>query len=114
MTTSASPNGYPVHVEAELDPCLSRGLGLVKWLLAIPHYVVLAFLWVAFAVTSIVAFFSILFTAPYPRGAFDFKTRGHALELGRRLLGLWRFHPGPLHRQAAGLGRPLRVPQAAR
>lgn len=69
MTTSTA---YPVHVDAELDPGLSRGLWLVKWLLAIPHYIVLTFLWLAFAVTSVVAFFSILFTARYPRPLFDF------------------------------------------
>lgn len=72
MTISTAPTGYPVHVNAELDPGLSRGLWLVKWLLAIPHYVVLAFLWLAFAVASVVAFFSILFTAHYPRALFDF------------------------------------------
>lgn len=72
MTISTAPTGYPVHVDAELDPGLSRGLWLVKWLLAIPHYVVLAFLWLAFAVASVVAFFSILFTAHYPRALFDF------------------------------------------
>lgn len=72
MTASTAPAGYPVHVNAELDPGLSRGLWLVKWLLAIPHYVVLVFLWLAFGVASVLAFFSILFTAHYPRALFDF------------------------------------------
>jgi len=69
MTTSVV---YPVHVDAVLDPRLSRWLWLVKWLLVIPHYVVLAFLWVGFVVTSIVAFFAILFTGKYPRAIFTY------------------------------------------
>ncbi len=72
MATSTVPTVYPVHVDAELDPRLSRGLWLVKWILVIPHYVVLAFLWIAFLVTSVVAFFSILFTGRYPRSIFEF------------------------------------------
>ncbi len=63
---------YPVSLEGELDPNLSRWLWLVKWLLAIPHYVVLLFLGIAFVVLSVVAFFAILFTGKYPRGIFDF------------------------------------------
>ena len=63
---------YPLRVEGELDPSLSRWLWALKWLLAIPHYIVLFFLWAAFVVMSIVAFFAILFTGRYPRGIFDF------------------------------------------
>ena len=63
---------YPVAVRGELDPDLSRWLWIVKWLLAIPHYFILAFLWIALWVLTIVAFFAILFTGRYPRGIFDF------------------------------------------
>ncbi len=51
---------------------LNRWLPLVKWLLAIPHYIVLFFLWIAAVVAVIVAWFAILFTGRYPRGLFDF------------------------------------------
>ncbi|MGW4093252.1 DUF4389 domain-containing protein [Nocardia sp. NPDC004750] len=62
----------PVRVRGDLDPALSRWLWLVKWLLAIPHYVVLFFLHIAYAVLTVVAFFAILITGKYPRGLFDF------------------------------------------
>ncbi len=68
MTSST----YPVSVNAELDASVSRWLWLVKWLLALPHYIILIFLWVAYLVLSIIAFFAILFTGHYPRGIFDF------------------------------------------
>jgi hypothetical protein len=51
---------------------LNRWLPLVKWFLAIPHYIVLFFLDVAVIVVVIVAWFAILFTGRYPRGIFDF------------------------------------------
>jgi len=63
---------YPVHVQGAWNPNLSRWLWLVKWILAIPHYVILLFLWVAFLLVSVVAFFAILITGSYPRPLFDF------------------------------------------
>jgi hypothetical protein len=51
---------------------LNRWLPLVKWLLAIPHYIVLVFLWIAAILVIIFAWFAILFTGRYPRGLFDF------------------------------------------
>lgn len=63
---------YPVHVEATLDTKLSRWLWLVKWVLVIPHVVVLAFLMIAAVVLTVVAGFAILFTGRYPRSIFDF------------------------------------------
>ena len=59
---------------------LNRWLPLVKWLLAIPHYIVLALLYLAALVVVVIAWFAILFTGRYPRGLFDF------------LVGVGRWH----------------------
>jgi hypothetical protein len=71
MEASARPN-YPARLEGELAPELKRWLWLVKWFLLIPHFLVLVFLWIAFILMSLIAFFAILFTGRYPRGLFDF------------------------------------------
>ena len=68
----AAMGGPPIALEGALAPHLSRWLWLVKWILAIPHFVVLIFLWIAFAVLTVIAFFAVLFTGRYPRGIFDF------------------------------------------
>jgi hypothetical protein len=70
LVHAAAP--YPVQLEGRLDEPLSRALWLIKWLLAIPHFIILAFLWLAFAILTVFAFFAILVTARYPRGIFDF------------------------------------------
>ena len=64
-----------VHIDIrypDVENDLNRWLPLVKWLLAIPHFIVLVFLWVAVVVAVVVAWFAILFTGRYPRGIFTF------------------------------------------
>ena len=63
---------YPARLNGYLDPNLSRWKWLFKWFLAIPHFIVLFFLWFAFGVVTIVAWFAILFTGHYPRSLFNF------------------------------------------
>ncbi|MFD3697524.1 DUF4389 domain-containing protein [Streptomyces sp. NPDC058646] len=67
----ATPS-HPLSVEAAPDPRLTRWMWLVKWILAIPHYIVLFFLQIGFLLLSVGAFFCILVTGRYPRPLFDF------------------------------------------
>ena len=69
---SAASQEHPVALTASLDSEISRWKWLVKWILAIPHLIVLAFLWVAFVVMTFVAGVAILFTGKYPQGIYEF------------------------------------------
>ncbi len=78
LTTDVYPSTdeeQSVHLEADypnVEKDLNRWLPLVKWLLAIPHYIVLFFLYIAVIFVLIYVWFAILFSGRYPRGAFDF------------------------------------------
>ena len=102
---------YPLRLDGQLDDGVSRWLWLVKWLLAIPHFIVLVFLWIAFAVVGFIAFFAILFTGRYPRGALRLQRRRPALDVAGRLLLLQRARHRPL--PAVHARRRARLPGAA-
>jgi hypothetical protein len=70
-TGRPAPTAYPLAVTGELDPDTSRWQWLVKWLLLVPHLVVLAVLWTVFVVLTAFAGVAILVTGRYPRGIFD-------------------------------------------
>jgi len=76
MTTTdiapAAASGYPVRYDVAYPESLSRWLIFVKWLLGIPHFIILYALSSVFQALTLVAFFAILFTKKYPRGLFDF------------------------------------------
>jgi hypothetical protein len=73
VTPPALPaDAYPVRLDGQLDPRLSRGLWLVKWLLVLPHVVILVFLWLAVVPVTLIAGVAILITGRYPRPLFDF------------------------------------------
>jgi hypothetical protein len=63
---------YPVTLIGELTIPPARGWWLIKIILLIPHIIILPFLWAAFIIVWIIAFFAILFTTKFPRSLFDF------------------------------------------
>jgi urea transporter len=69
---SGESGEYPLVLEVEYREDLSRWQIFVKWLLAIPHLLVLAILGIAVSIVVLIAFFAIFFTGRYPRGMFDF------------------------------------------
>jgi len=77
-----------VHLEVAYPQVeqLNRWLPLIKWLLAIPHYIVLALLGIVVVLVTIVAWFAILFTGSYPRGLFDF-----VVGVGRWWTRVWAY-----------------------
>jgi hypothetical protein len=94
MTIMTVTSAYPVRVDAHLDPHLSRWLWLVKWVLVIPHFIVLIPLWIAFCVVSVIAFFAILLTGPVTPPALRIQRRRDALDLAGQPLRLQRArHP---------------------
>jgi hypothetical protein len=67
-----APAGYPVRLDAERQESYHRFMPLIKWFLALPHYFVLAFLFLGVFFAHLIAFFSVVFTRTYPRGIFDY------------------------------------------
>lgn len=72
MTLPPTRQPHPVRVRARTDGSLSRFLWLVKWLLLVPHAVVLVVLWAGFLLTSVYALAAIVITGRYPRAVFGF------------------------------------------
>lgn len=100
---SSSPQ--PVTVVGRADARLSRWLWLVKWLLLVPHVVVLVFLWLAVGVLSVVAWFAILIRGRYPRAIFAFnlgvlRWSWRVLFYGYAALGTDRYPPFSLGEHA--------------
>ncbi len=93
---SDSIHSSPVRLEGRLDPALSRGLWIIKWLLAIPHVLVLIPLVVALLVVTVAAGFVILFTGRYPAALFRFSVGRVPLGLASWLLRLFGCGHRPL------------------
>ena len=90
MSSTAYPPlsvAYPLSVRGFFDQP-SRALWLVKWLLLIPHYIILVFLWIAFWIVTVIAFFAILFTTQVSEGLVRLQRRGDSVVVAGELLRL--------------------------
>ena len=69
---SWEPGKYPLNFSVDYPEQLSRWMIFLKWLLAIPHYIVLLFLGIAALIVYVIAWFAILFTGAFPQGLYNF------------------------------------------
>ena len=72
MTENHEPQAYPLEIRGDPSPELSRWLWLIKWILAIPHFIVLIFLYIGVVVVWFIAWWAVLITARYPRWMFTY------------------------------------------
>jgi hypothetical protein len=70
--TPADPGGDPATLDLERPASLSRWMIFVKWLLAIPHYIILIFLWIGAGIVGFIAFFAVIITGKWPEGLRGF------------------------------------------
>ncbi|HWQ27748.1 MAG TPA: DUF4389 domain-containing protein [Dehalococcoidia bacterium] len=89
VATGAPSSPYPVTFDVEYPERLSRWLIFVKWLLAIPHFIVLYFLQLVAGILTFLAFFAILFTKRFPRGMFDFIVGVNRWSYRANAYGFW-------------------------
>jgi hypothetical protein len=68
---------YPVHLDVDRQDDYSRFMPLIKWLLAIPHFIVLIVLGIGAAIVAFISFFAVLFTGRYPEGMFNYMVGFH-------------------------------------
>ena len=95
MSTEATVSavaGYPLRFDVEYPEELSRWLIFVKWLLAIPHFIILYALGIAAGVIGFIAFFAILFSKRYPRGLFDFVANVNRWNANTMMWGITSSH----------------------
>jgi Domain of unknown function (DUF4389) len=116
FTLASQDDGIdPASVSIDYPTELNRWMPLVKWFLAIPHYIVLIFLGIGVVFVIILSFFIVLFTGKWPEGfrSFVIGTQRWSLRVGTYVLFLrdeyppFSFEDGGPARPAGGVGRPL-------